>query len=160
MAGLYLYKLDIYLIYIWYIFDVYLWSIFSWTQMNVRGELINWALPRYCDPDCIAIIQGNGLWKRKNSFIFRENHLFLAKTQQIFYSNLIFGYIKENFYLVHILWCILVQIALQAFGEKVYEREKAFWIHAFWREDLDTNWSLDICSLHLSLNEGMISMVL
>ena len=60
----------IYLIYIWYIFDVYLWSIFSWTQMNVRGELINWALPRYCDPDCIAIIQGNGLWKRKNSFIF------------------------------------------------------------------------------------------
>ena len=38
--------------------------------MNVRGELINWALPRYCDPDCIAIIQGNGLWKRKTLYFF------------------------------------------------------------------------------------------
>ena len=26
-----------------------------------EGGLINWALPRYCDPDCIAIIQENGL---------------------------------------------------------------------------------------------------
>ena len=37
-----------------------------------EGGLINWALPRYCDPDCIAIIQGNGLWKG-NPFYFGKH---------------------------------------------------------------------------------------
>ena len=45
---------------------------FLWDPNECEGGLINWALPRYCDPDCIAIIQGNGLWKG-NPFYFGKH---------------------------------------------------------------------------------------